>query len=544
MDNIIKNKKYIVEIEGFSSEAYGVCRIDGRAVFVPKAIPGEQCEIKIVKVSNSAVYAKIERLLVPSPHRLKPLCPYYGRCGGCDTWHMDYEEELRFKLERVNAALKHIGRQEVAANEIIGSDRVQAYRNKGIFAVSELDGETAFGFYRERSHELVGIDCCLIQSELSCRTAKAVVDFMKENGISPYDENSGKGHVRHVFCRQAVHGTEAVACIVSAGGFGSKTAKLVEFLKKTCPELSGIVLNINKSRSNTVLSGDFYTLWGKPEICDTLCGLRFDIAPQAFFQINPPQAERLYKRAMEYAFSSPVPLAFDLYCGAGTISLCLAQKASRVIGAEIVPEAIENARHNAERNGIRNTEFICADAGQAAAALALRGERPSVVVVDPPRKGMDEAAIKAVASMQPERLVYVSCNPATLARDILRFNAYGYTLREATAVDMFPRTSHVETVCLLSKLNAKHHIEVELNLNELDLTASESKATYDEIKDYVLEKHDLKVSSLYISQVKRKCGLDVGQNYNLSKKENAKVPQCPPEKEAAIIDALKHFQMI
>lgn len=471
MDNIIKNKKYIVEIEGYSSEAYGVCRIGGRAVFVPKALPGEQCEIKIVKVSNSATYAKIERLLVPSPHRRESLCPYYGRCGGCDTWHMDYEEELRFKLERVNAALKHIGRQEISAGEIIGSANILGYRNKGIFAVSKLDGRAAFGFYRERSHELIGIDRCLIQSELSCRAANAVVDFMNKNKLPAFDEKTGKGLVRHVFCRQAVHGTDAVACIVSAGGFGRYTAKLVEHLKNACPELSGIVLNINKSRGNTVLSGDFYTLWGKAEISDTLCGFCFDIAPQAFFQINPPQAEKLYNRAMEYAFSSPVGLAFDLYCGAGTISLCLAQKARRVIGAEIVPEAIENARRNAERNGIHNAEFICADAGQAAAALALRGERPDVIVVDPPRKGMDEAAIEAVASMQPERLVYVSCNPATLARDILRFNAYGYTLREATAVDMFPRTSHVETVVLLSKgeIDSKK-VRAEFSLDDMDMS--------------------------------------------------------------------------
>ena len=235
---------------------------------------------------------------------------------------------------------------------------------------------------------------------------------------------------------------------------------------------------------------------------------------------------------------------FDLYCGAGTISLCLARQAERVIGAEIVPEAIENARHNAEMNGVRNAEFICGDAGEAAAELAARGLRPDAVVVDPPRKGMSAEAVAAVASMQPGRVVYVSCDPATLARDILRFTEYGYELKKITAVDMFPRTCHVETVCLLSKLQSKEHIEIEVKMDELDLTSAESKATYDEIKAYVLEKHGLKVSSLYISQVKRKCGLDVGQNYNLSKKEDAKVPQCPPEKEAAIMDALKHFQMI
>lgn len=234
----------------------------------------------------------------------------------------------------------------------------------------------------------------------------------------------------------------------------------------------------------------------------------------------------------------------DMYCGAGTISLFLARSAKRVIGAEIIPEAVENARENAHRNGTENADFICADASEAAEKFLREGVRPEAIVVDPPRRGMEEAAVRALCGMTPERIVYVSCNPATLARDICVFNDCGYVLRRAEAVDMFPRTAHVETVCLLSKLQSKEHIEIEVKMDELDLTSAESKATYDEIKAYVLEKHGLKVSSLYISQVKRKCGLDVGQNYNLSKKEDAKVPQCPPEKEAAIMDALKHFQMI
>ena len=451
MNTIQKNEIYTVTIDGYSSEAFGVCRVAGRAVFVPRAIPGEEWEIRIVKVTNAAVYARGEKLLKPSPARTEPACPYYGKCGGCDAWHMDYAEELRFKLARVNDALRHIGKQTLQAGEILGGDTTLRYRNKAIFAVAERDGQPAFGFFRERSHELIPIEDCLIQSELSVRAAKALVSFMREHGIPVYREEDGKGVVRHVFCREACHGTEAVACIVAARGFGALTGALVEALRSACPELSGIVLNVNKTRSNTVLTGDFYTLWGKVALEDTLCGLSFEIAPQAFFQVNPPQAEKLYRRALEYAQADAAALVFDLYCGAGTISLCLAREAGKVIGAEIVPQAIENAKENAARNGIDNVEFLCADAGEAAAQLAKRGLRPEVVVVDPPRKGMDGAAVSAVASMSPERVVYVSCNPATLARDILRFEELGYTLRDAAAVDMFPRTCHVETVVLLSR---------------------------------------------------------------------------------------------
>ena len=449
MKELKKNQIYTVAIDGYSSEAYGVCRIGGRAAFVPRALEGEKWRVRIVKVGASAVYARGEELLEPSPARIEPDCPFFGKCGGCDCRHMSYEEELRFKLDRVNAALERIGRQTVKAKEIVGSDVIERYRNKGIFAVAEVNGAPQSGFFRERSHELIGVDRCLLQNELAERAAKAVTAFMRKNAFPAYDEKSGRGTVRHVFCRRALRTSDAVVCIVSAKGFGDKTSLLVDALRETCPELSGIVLNVNKTPGNTVLTGEFHTLWGKAEIVDELCGSKFSIAPQAFFQINPPQAERLYERAVRYAGNGE--LAFDLYCGAGTISLCLAGRFRRVIGAEIVPEAIENARANAEANGVENIEFLCADAGKAAQKLAERDLRPDVIVVDPPRKGMSEEAVRAVCSMGPQRVVYVSCDPATLARDILRFTELGYTLREATAVDMFPRTSHVETVVLMTK---------------------------------------------------------------------------------------------
>ena len=451
MEELKKNEIVEAEITGWSSDGAGVCRVKGRAVFVARAIPGERWEIRILKVTASAVFARGERLLQASSARIEPDCPHFGKCGGCDTRHLRYEDELRFKLGRVNDALKRIGKQEDQATEILGSEEQDRTRNKAIFAVAETEDGPAFGFYRERSHELIPVADCRLQSELSCRCAKAVVDFLRNERLPAYDESTGKGTVRHVFCRQARQTKDAVLCICSAAGFGSRTHALVEHLRKSCPELTGIVLNINKTRGNTVLSGSFYTLWGDEILHDRLCGLEFAIAPQAFFQINPHQAERLYEKAAEYANAKKEDLVFDLYCGAGTISLRMAKDAGRVIGAEIVPEAVENAGENARRNGIENAEFLCGDAGEAAKALAARGLRPRIVVVDPPRKGMSEEAVKAVASMEPEKIVYVSCGPETLARDILRFQGLGYVLREATAVDMFPRTCHVETVCLLCK---------------------------------------------------------------------------------------------
>ena len=364
---------------------------------------------------------------------------------------MSYEEELNYKLSKVNDCLLRIGKQSVSAKEIIGSKNNTHYRNKAILAVGSVSDKVVSGFFRERTHEIIPVANCLLQDEFSHTAARALTDFMTSNSIPAYNEESGKGVVRHIFTRRSLHSNDRLICIVSNKGFGDKTQALVEHLRNACPELSGIVLNINKNRGNTVLSGDFYTLWGKNYITDKLCGNSFDIAPQAFFQINPPQAEQLYAKAVEYANLDRNMLVFDLYCGAGTISLCLAAKAGQVIGAEIVPEAIENAKENALKNNISNVEFICADAGEAAVMLKERGLAPDVVVVDPPRKGMFEDAIKAVASMGPRRVVYVSCDPATLARDILRFSEHGYELREATAVDMFPRTKHVESVVLLEK---------------------------------------------------------------------------------------------
>ncbi len=450
MEQLKKNDTFEVSIEAYNSSGSGVARASGRAVFVPRTIVGERWRIVIVKVTASAVYGRAVESIELSPERREPECGHCLRCGGCSLWHMSYAEELRFKLGRVNDAFSHIARQSITAERITGSDSIYHYRNKGIYAVREVGGRACKGFFAPRSHDIVPVSHCLIQSELADRTAGSVVRFMNENGIRAYDEASRRGLVRHVYLRRAVKTADAVAVIVAAGGFGAKTQKLIEHLRADCPELSGIVLNVNKSAGNTVLAGSFHTLWGRASVNDGLCGISYELSPQAFYQINPPQAERLYRRAAEYAALTGRETVLDMYCGAGTISLLLAQSAGRVIGAEIIPEAVENARANAVRNGTANAEFICADASEAAERFLSGGICPEVIVVDPPRKGMDAAAVRALCGMAPDRVVYVSCNPATLARDITVFEDCGYSLTRAEAFDLFPRTSHIETVCLLT----------------------------------------------------------------------------------------------
>ncbi len=451
MDELKKNQIHTAQITGYASDGAGVCRICGRAVFVRGAIPGEIWEVRILKVTASAVWGKGEKCLSPSPARQDPPCPVYRKCGGCGLLHMTYAEELNMKLSRVNDALRRIGGLDFPIGEIIGSEQPEHYRNKAIYAVGSIGGKVQKGFYRTASHDLIPVESCLLQAPLADRAADAVCAWMNRNGFPAYDEATGKGTVRHVFVRTARHTPDAVLCIVTARGFGDLTEKLVHFVREVCPELTGILLCVNKRKDNVILDGDYHILWGNADIRDDLCGLRFEIAPQAFFQIHPAQAERLYEKAVEYAVSSPSDQILDLYCGAGTITLCLAKKARHVIGAEIVPEAVGNAEKNAKRNGVSNAEFLCADAGEAAQMLSARGLRPDCITVDPPRKGLSLQAIDAILSMQPDRIVYVSCDPGTLARDLKLFSEGGYSPAAGTAVDMFPHTPHVECVILMTR---------------------------------------------------------------------------------------------
>lgn len=540
MEALEKGSVYTAVIDGYSSEGLGIARVNGAVVFVPHAVRGEEIDLRITKVMKTSCAGEIVKIHDPSPERMEPECPYAGKCGGCAYRHLTYPEELWAKRQRVQDALTRIGGLDLTVEEILGAKNPEHYRNKSQYPVG-ADG--SIGFFQARTHKVVPIRRCLIQTEAADRTAQAVGEWMRRYKISAYDETTGKGLVRHVCVRVNRKG-ESLCCVVVNGNKVPREPELAAYVTAAVPHTVGVLLNSNTRRGNVVLGDKYRTLFGRNYLMDTLCGLEFKLSMPSFYQVNRDQAEVLYGKALEFAGLTGNETVLDLYCGIGTITLCLAKAAKRVIGAEIVPPAIRDAKENALRNHIENAEFFCGDAADIAAKLESDGLRPDVVTVDPPRKGLAPAVIASVAAMGPEKVVYVSCDPATLGRDVKIFREFGYEAKRAAAVDMFPGTAHVETVVLLSKLNTKQHIEVELNLDELDLTAAESKATYDEIKAYVLEKYGLKVSSLYISQVKRKCGLDVGQNYNLSKKEDAKVPQCPPEKEAAIMDALKHFQMI
>ena len=541
MPALEKNRVYRAHIDGYSSEGLGIARIDGQVVFVHGAIRGETCDILVMKVLKNAAFGKIAALVEPSPARRQPDCPYYGRCGGCGFRHMSYEEELRAKRARVQDALTRIGGAEVAVEEILGAEQPLHYRNKSIYPISPA-GEV--GFYRARSHQVVHVEHCLIQKPEADALAQAVRDYIARFHAAPYDETTGRGLLRHLYVRTSCRG-ESLVCLLVNGSRLPHEQELVDMLRAAAPKVCGVVLGENTRRGNAILGDRYRTLWGRDYLTDTLCGLELRLSVPSFYQVNHDQAQRLYEKALEYAGLTGRELAVDLYCGAGTITQVLAHRARHVIGGEIVPEAIRDAEDSARRNGVDNVEFLCGDASRLAAELRRRDLRPDVICVDPPRKGLAPDVVEAAASMAPSRIVYVSCDPATLARDVARFAPLGYRPVRACAVDLFPGTAHVETVVLLSKgeIDLKK-VRVEFSLENMDMSGFQKGATYPQIKEYVQEHSGLKVSSLYISQVKRKCGLDVGQNYNLPKKENAKQPQCPPEKEKAIMEALKHFGMI
>ena len=453
MNELVKNSIHQLEITGYASDGMGVGRVGGCVVFVSRALEGEICRVRILKVGKNAAWGKIEELLKPSPHRIAPACPVYGRCGGCALMHMDYDEELRMKRRRVDDALARIAGTAVRTETILGAAQTERYRNKAIYAVDRINGDAVTGFFRARSHDVISAPDCLIQSESACRAAAAVRHWMDTYHIPAYDEKSGTGAVRHVFCRTAQEPAGLQVTLVSARQDLEHLDALCELIRTSCPETAGIILNVNSARGNTVLGGRMVTLWGQDALEDTLCGIRFRLSPKSFYQVNRAQAQRLYDLALDYAGLTGKETVLDLYCGTGTITLCLARKCALAYGAEIVPEAIADAEKNAERNGISNARFLCADAGAAAAFFRESGVRPDVVVVDPPRKGLASEVIDCVSGMDPARIVYVSCDPATLARDLSRFEAGGYRAVRAAAVDMFPRTAHVETVVLMSRVS-------------------------------------------------------------------------------------------
>ena len=544
-----KNQILTLRIERLSSDGSGVAHsADGEAVFVPGTAPGDEARVRIVKDCGRYAFGILDELLTPSPDRIPVDCPVAGPCGGCSLRHLDYAAELRAKQESVLDAFRRIGGLEVPVLDILPSPDVDRYRNKVQFPVGiDKNGVPCIGFYAGRTHRIVPCPDCKLQPSVLNEIGNALCAFFAQQGIRPYDEQSGKGLVRHIFLRRGAHSGQIMVCLVCTRAKLPHAEQLCTALRGQFPAISTILLNVNAKNTNVILGSENHILYGPGYIEDTLCGVPVRLGPLSFYQVNTLAAERLYGVAAQYAQLTPDDTLLDLYCGMGTIGLSMAEQCRELIGVEIVPEAIESAKANAARMGeavAAKSRFFCADAGQAATQLAAEGLHPDIVMLDPPRKGCDEATLSAVVRMAPRRVVYVSCNPATSARDAAWLEQNGYHAEKVQPVDLFPRTKHCETVCLLSKLNVKHHIEVEITMDELDLTAAESKATYDEIKAYVLEKFGFKVSQLYIAQIKRKCGIIERKNYNQSKKEDAKVPKCPPEKEAAIMDALKHFQMI
>ena len=537
---LAKNQEHTVTIEGYGEGGMGVARIDGRVVFVHGALRGEKCRVLILKTLKSVAFAKVLEVLEPSSERMESDCPYFPRCGGCTYRHIRYEEELRLKKQRVQDNLSRIGGSDVTVEEILGAQDTLRYRNKAQYPVSK-DG--AVGFYRARTHEVIECEHCLLVRPEADAAAEALREYMQSCHVAGYDEKTGRGLIRHLYVRSNAAG-ESLICVLVNGDKLPKEDRLVALLRDACPKCTGIVLGTNTKKGNVILGDRYRTLWGSDRLEDTLCGKTFKLSVPSFYQVNRAQAERLYAKTIEFADLTGQETVLDLYCGAGTITLALSDHAKKVLGAEIVPEAIDDARENAARNGVKNAELFCGDASDVAKKLARENLRPDVITVDPPRKGLAADVVESIAEMQPQRVVYVSCDSATMARDVKRLADLGYTARRACAVDMFPRADHVETVCLLSKLNAKQHIEVDIHMDELDLTDAEKKATYSEIKEYVLEHTGLKVSSLYIAQVKQKCGIIERENYNKPKSDDAKQPQCPPDKEKAIKEALKHFGMI
>ena len=544
-----KNQILTLRIERLSSDGSGVAHsADGEAVFVPGTAPGDEARVRIVKDCGRYAFGILDELLTPSPDRIPVDCPVAGPCGGCSLRHLDYAAELRAKQESVLDAFRRIGGLEVPVLDILPSPEVDRYRNKVQFPVGvDKNGAPCIGFYAGRTHRIVPCPDCKLQPGVLNEIGNALCAFFAQQGIRPYDEQSGKGLVRHIFLRRGAHSGQIMVCLVCTRAKLPHAEQLCTVLREQFPAISTILLNVNAKNTNVILGSENHILYGPGYIEDTLCGVPVRLGPLSFYQVNTLAAERLYGVASQYAQLTPDDTLLDLYCGMGTIGLSMADQCRELIGVDIVPEAIESAKANAARMGetvAAKSRFFCADAGQAATQLAAEGLHPDIVMLDPPRKGCDEATLSAVVRMAPRRVVYVSCNPATAARDAAWLEKNGYHAEKVQPVDLFPRTKHVEAVLLLTKLHVERHIEVDVSMDELDVTAAESKATYNEIREHVLEHHQLKVSNLYIAQVKQKYGIIERENYHKAKNENAKQPKCPKEKEDAIVEALKHFQMI
>ena len=452
-----KNKHYDIEITGVSSDGNGVCKVDGFTVFVPMTVTGDKGEIVIVKVLSKYAIGRMLDITTPSPIRQEPKCPVFKRCGGCHLQHIKYENQLEIKGGFIEDAMQRIGGLEnLKCDEVIGMENPYRYRNKCIFPVGiDKNGGIVSGFYASRSHDIIAIDDCMagvLENEL---IVKAVKKYMEETGIMPYNEKNHTGLVRRVFIRDGRASGEIMVVVSVNGKNIPQKEKLVSKLTAVSDKIVSIYININETRTNNVLGMENKLIYGKAEIEDTLLGIKFKISPHSFYQINPYMTEKLYGKALEYANITDKDNVLDVYCGIGTISLAAAKSAKHVTGIEIVEQAVRDAKSNAKNNGISNADFFADSAENAVPKLIEGGMKPDIVILDPPRKGSDEATLRAIAKAQPKRIVYVSCNASTLARDAKYLSSLGYTPTAVTGVDMFPNTCHVETVVLMSRVEQK-----------------------------------------------------------------------------------------
>ena len=569
-----KNDIVTVKIEDIGTEGEGIGKLEGFTLFVKDAVMGDVVEARLVKVKKNYAYARLEKVLTSSPLRVKPVCPYHKQCGGCQIQAMSYEAQLQFKENKVKNNLVRIGGFdrlfiESVMEPVVGMEQPWHYRNKAQFPVgTDKDGRIITGFYAVRTHSIIANTDCALGVEENEPILQKVLAYMQNEKVSAYDETTGQGLVRHILIRKGFTSGEIMGCLVINGKSLPKEDRLVSTLREI-PGMTSIWLNYNTKNTNVIMGTEGRVLWGQNTITDVIhrrsieeinsgkdClrydskenapqGITFAISPLSFYQVNPIQTEKLYSLALEYAGLTGEETVWDLYCGIGTISLFMAQCAKEVHGVEIVPQAIEDARKNAERNHIENATFYV---GKAEEVLPRLYEEEhifaDVICVDPPRKGCDEACLNTIIKMAPKRIVYVSCDSATLARDLKYLCENGYEIKKVRAVDQFGQTVHTETVVKLSLKKDTPKIEVTMEPDEESNYTPEEKATYSKIKEYVKEKYGVNVHTSYIAQVKRMCGLDMGENYNKSKKENPEVKQCPQEKVEYIKDALRHFKLI
>ena len=565
-----KNDSIELKIEDMGVDGEGIGKYEGMTFFVKDAVIGDTIRAGITKLKKNYGYARVQEILEPSPYRVQPECPLYARCGGCQIQAMDYKQQLCYKQKKVRDNLIRIGGFapeliDSVMEEIVGMEQPYRYRNKAQFPIgADRDGMPVAGFYAARTHNIIPVEDCKLGVTQNEQILGVVLSYMRENEVRPYDETTGRGLVRHVLIRYGFTSKELMVCLVINGETLPQKEKLVNALCKL-DGMTSISVNINRKNTNVILGEETRTVWGSDYITDQIhlrdcdhdfaltdTAIAYHISPQSFYQVNPVQTEKLYSLALSYAGLTGRETVWDLYCGIGTISLFLAQKAGKVYGVEIVPQAIEDARSNAALNGITNASFFVGKAEEVLPEFYEKESRkpdadmlhPDVIVVDPPRKGCDEKCLETMLRMKPERIVYVSCDPATLARDLKILCGGGYELRKVRPVDQFGHTTHVETCVLLSRKIDTPKIEITMSLDEADMRKNVGRATYQEIKDYVLAHHQTKVSSLYISQIKRKHGLEVGEAFNKPKSEDARQPKCPPPKEEMIEEALRYFHMI